>query len=155
VSKRRRRNTRCRVEELEGRAVPSITIVKAALDVRSDTIHIIGYIEKTSVAGLTLRVNVTLEAGKAVQDFVIEPPNTHITALHTSHPPALPPGVKARAITGIFDTKHALPDGIARDDIIYVDVKVELLHKNETVAESATKAQTSLEILTGKPPYLA
>jgi hypothetical protein len=47
VLKRRRRDTRCRVEELEGRAVPSITIVKAALDVRSNTIHIIGYIEKT------------------------------------------------------------------------------------------------------------
>jgi len=155
VLRRRRRDTRCRVEELEERAVPSITIVKAALDVPSDTIHIIGYIEKTSVAGLRLRVNVALEAGKAVQDFVLEPPDTHITALHTSRPPVLPPGVKARAITGVFDTKHALADGIALDDITYVDVKVELLHKNGTVVESATKAQTSLEILTGTPPYLA
>ena len=153
--KRRRRDTRCRVEELEGRAVPSITIVKAALDVPSDTLHIIGYIEKTSVAGLTLRVNVTLEAGKAVQDFVIEPPNTHITALHTSPRPALPPGVKAGAIRGIFDTKYALGPEFDSGDIVYVDVKVELLHKNGTVVESATKAQTSLEILTGKPPYLA
>jgi hypothetical protein len=155
VSKRRRRDTRCRVEGLEGRAVPSITIVKAALDVPSDTIHIIGYIQKTSVAGLRLRVNVAVEAGKAVQDFVLEPPDTHITAFHTSHPPALPPGVKAKSITGVFDTKHPLADGFALDNINYVDVKVELLHKDGTVAESATKAQTSLETLTGTPPYLA
>jgi hypothetical protein len=157
MSNRRRHGTRCRVEELEGRAVPSVTIVKAALDVSSDTLHVIGYIEKTPVAGLKLIVSVELETVKTTEDFVIRPPHTHITRLHTSPPPALPPGVKAHEITGIFDTEHKLEHRYdpSKIDEVQLVVKVELVHENGDVVNSATKVEFPLEVLTGAPPYLA
>jgi hypothetical protein len=151
--KRRRRDSRFQVEQLEGRAVPSITIVKAAI-ATGGTIHIIGYIEKTPVAGLSLSVSTILDIkGHRPDVFNLEPPFVAIVPL-PAHTTKLPHGVKASEITGVFDATYGAPDNYNPKDLRKVVVNVHLLRQNGHRDQSAKKEQSKLEKLTGTPPYL-
>ncbi len=151
---RRRRDSRFRVEQLEGRAVPSVTIVKAAID-HTRTIHIIGYIKTTPVAGLSLSVSTILDIKGHRPDIVnLEPPSVSINPL-PAHTTKLPHGVKASEISGVFDARFGAPANLTSKDLRKVVVNVHLLRPNGQRDQSAKKEQDKLVTLTGNPPYLA
>ena len=151
MSKRRRRDVRCRVAPLEGRAVPSIAILKAAIDSSKD-IHIIGYIQTTPTQNLSLSVSTILDIKGRPPDVVTISP-AYIKPLPVPTP-KLPKGVRADTISGIFNATYSAPTNFKPDEVRKVVVNVDLLRSNGTRAESAKREQDKLERLTGSSPYL-
>ena len=152
---RRRRDIRCRVEELEGRAVPSIVVLKAGLDFPTDIkiskIHIIGYTAQPSISGEELRFSVILKRpghSAEIKGFM-----SKITPLPSSA--ALPIGVNAGSISGVFDGSFKTPAKFHANDT-RVTVTVESLHPGTGKAVDHTKrADIPLTVLVGTSPYLS
>jgi hypothetical protein len=151
---RRRRDIRCRVEELEGRAVPSIVVLKVAVDFPNDIkiskIHIIGYTTQPSVAGEALRFSVILH--RPGQKPEIKGFMSHISSLPPSA--TLPIGVNAGSISGVFD---ASPPNFHANTAAHMTVTVESLHPghNGKAVDHTKRADIPITVLVGSPPYLA